>query len=256
MKLVHRTGSLLLITAVFYSCLGIASDNHGSAHWGYSGNAGPNNWSHLSDEFKTCSQGTRQSPIDVEVNSAIQAKLEALQFSYNAVQPEVVNNGHTIQVNYAAGSHVRIAGKEYELLQFHFHTPSENKLAGRSFPMEMHMVHKSADGKLAVVAVFIETGRENEVLKAAWERMPMHAGERQKLADVKLSASQLLPNNKEYAQFNGSLTTPPCSEGVKWVVLKTPIQVSKTQLAKFQTVMGDNARPIQPLNNRYILAQH
>ena len=255
MKLVHWSGSLLLLASAFNASIALASDNHASSHWGYQGKAGPDNWSHLSDEFKTCAQGTRQSPIDVSEKFAIKANLNALKFSYQSVQPEIVNNGHTIQVNYAPGSHVAISGKEYELLQFHFHTPSENKLAGKSFPMEMHMVHKSVDGKLAVVAVFIENGEENKVLKAAWDKMPEHAGERQTLSQMNLSATQLLPNNKEYAQFNGSLTTPPCSEGVNWVVLKTPIQMSKQQMAKFQKVMGDNARPLQPLNNRFILAE-
>jgi len=256
MKLAQLSGSLLLITAVANASSVLASDNHHSAHWGYSGNSGPNNWSELSEEFKACSTGTRQSPIDVEVNGAIKANLNSLNFSYNPVQPEVVNNGHTIQVNYAPGSHVTLSGKQYQLLQFHFHTPSENKLNGKSFPMEMHLVHKSDDGKLAVVAVFIETGDENKILKAAWDKMPEHAGNSEKLSNVTLSAASLLPSDKTYAQFNGSLTTPPCSEGVNWVVLQTPIQMSKQQLAKFQSVVGNNARPVQPLNNRFILAKH
>jgi len=256
MKFVSWSSSLFSLTAVACASLLFASENHQSAHWGYSGDAGPNNWSHLSENFKACSTGTRQSPINVDVKDAIQVNLGALEFSYNAVEPEIVNNGHTIQVNYAPGSHARIAGKEYQLLQFHFHTPSENKLAGKSFPMEMHLVHKSDDGKLAVVAVFIEAGQENQILKAAWDKMPQQAGHSEKLSNVKISANSLLPENKEYAQFNGSLTTPPCSEGVNWVVLKTPIQVSKQQLAKFQSIVGDNARPVQPLNNRFILAKH
>lgn len=256
MKLVKWPGSLVVLFSLSQSINVCASENNGAAHWGYSGTAGPSHWGQLSEAFKTCNSGTRQSPINVTETQAIKANLDALSFSYSPVQPEILNNGHTIQVNYAPGSHVRVAGKKYELLQFHFHTPSENKLAGKSFPMEMHLVHKSDDGQLAVVAVFIETGKENAVLKSAWEHMPTQAGKRAKLSNLKLSAESLLPKSREFAHFKGSLTTPPCSEGVNWVVLKTPIQVSKQQLAKFEKVIGENARPVQPLNDRFILAKH
>jgi len=234
----------------------LASESHSASHWGYAGEVGPNRWGQMSDEFKTCGVGTRQSPIDVTVKQAIKANMNDLKFSYQSVTPEIVNNGHTVQVNYAPGSHVSIDGKDFQLLQFHFHTPSENKLAGKSFPMEMHLVHKSADGKLAVVAVFFEPGSKNPILQSAAENLPVHAGQQETLSNVQLNAINLLPKNKKFARFNGSLTTPPCSEGVSWVVMTTPVQLSKQQLAKFKSVLGDNARPIQPLNNRFILAEH
>lgn len=255
MKLVKLSKFTVFMAVFTFATLSEASDQHSGPHWGYSGANGPENWGHLSEDFKACGQGTRQSPINVSEDNVIDANL-ALSVNYKSVQPEIVNNGHTIQVNYAPGSSIKIAGKDYQLLQFHFHTPSENKLAGKSFPMEMHLVHKSKDGKLAVLAVFIETGAENAVLKPAWEQMPMHAGEHKSLDNLTLSAAELLPKSKEYAQFKGSLTTPPCSEGVNWVVLKTPIHVSKQQLAKFQKVIGENARPVQPLNDRFVLAKH
>ena len=255
MKLVKLSKFTVIAATFGFAALSQASGQHSGAHWGYKGANGPENWSRLAEEFKVCGQGTRQSPINVAEENAIHADL-ALSINYKPVEPEIVNNGHTIQVNYAPGSSINIAGKNYQLLQFHFHTPSENKLGGKSFPMEMHLVHKSKDGKLAVVAVFIETGSENQELKAAWEQMPMQVGEHKKISNSPISAAKLLPKNKQYAQFKGSLTTPPCSEGVNWVVLKSPIHVSKQQLAKFQKVVGENARPVQPLNDRFVLAKH
>ncbi|MFV2056992.1 MAG: carbonic anhydrase [Thiohalomonadales bacterium] len=228
------------------------SGHHSKNHWGYKGLEGPEQWAKLSTEYSTCGTGTRQSPIDLAAG-LLQADMQPISFNYSPVAPEIVNNGHTIQLNYKPGSSISVAGKSYELLQFHFHSPSENTVSGKPFDMEMHLVHQSKQGELAVVAVFIRQGKENHNLKAAWENMPSKAGAHKVLSGVSLNAKDLLPSDKAYSHFKGSLTTPPCSEGVNWFVLNKPIEVSTKQLAKFIDVIGPNARPVQNLNDRFVL---
>jgi len=230
-------------------------DSHSQeVHWGYEGNEGPEHWGALKKEFSACNSGTRQSPIDVSDGVKVNFSLSAIKFDYKKVKAGVVNNGHTIQVNYPAGSSITVGGKKYNLLQFHFHTPSENIVAGRPYNMEMHLVHQSEKGELAVVAVFIKQGEHNKPLQQAWDVMPTKPGGKAKLAK-KLVATALLPKNKSYTQFNGSLTTPPCSEGVNWFVMNNPIDVSKKQLDKFLKVVGKNARPVQATNNRFVVGK-
>jgi len=230
-------------------------DSHGQdVHWGYEGKEGPEHWGSLKKEFSTCGAGTRQSPIDVSAGVKVDVSSSAIKFDYKKVKAEVINNGHTIQVNYPAGSSITVGDKKYNLLQFHFHTPSENIVAGRPYNMEMHLVHKSESGELAVVAVFIQQGKHNKALQQTWDVMPTKAGGKATLAK-KFVATALLPNTKSYTKFNGSLTTPPCSEGVNWLVMNKPIDVSKKQLAKFLEVVGKNARPIQAINNRFVVGK-
>ena len=155
-----------------------AQSNSGRNHWGYSGHAGPEHWAELSGEFSTCSNGLRQSPIDISGSEIVKAELSEIQFHYRTVNPEIVNNGHTIQVNYPAGCTMTVSGETYELLQLHFHSPSENTVAGKPYAMEMHLVHKNAKGELAVIAVFLKSGVNNEILQAAWDKMPPNAGEK------------------------------------------------------------------------------
>lgn len=165
----------------------------------------------------------------------------------------MVNNGHTIQVNQGSGSYISLDGKDYVLKQYHFHTPSENRIRGEEFPLEAHLVHADADGNLAVIAVMFRQGKPNQALAASWAAMPEQAGGTATLA-TKVSPDALLPKNRDYYRFNGSLTTPPCSEGVKWLVMKTPVTVSAEQIDKFAKVMGHpNNRPVQPVNARLIL---
>ncbi len=221
---------------------------HGT-HWGYNGDIGPAAWTKLKPEFSACA-GKNQSPINVE--STLDAQLPAVRFDYKAGGTEVVNNGHAIQVNYEAGNSIRTDGIQFELKQFHFHSPSENQINGKSFPLEAHLVHADKDGNLAVVAVLFDLGPANPVVSAAWRQMPKSEGKA--ALPTKVSANGLLPTNRDYYRYNGSLTTPPCSEGVRWIILKKPMTISKEQLEAFKTTLGfDNNRPVQPVNSRAVL---
>lgn len=220
------------------------------SHWSYSGHEGPEHWGELSDKFSVCATGKNQSPINL--SGFIEADLPAIAFSYGTSSNEILNNGHTIQVNYAAGSKITVDGLEFELKQFHFHAPSENLIDGKSYPLEAHLVHADKDGNLAVVAVMFIEGKENKALSQAWAKIPEHADQKQALTGV--AASDLLPANRDYYRFNGSLTTPPCSEGVRWLVMKEAVTASKSQIKKFEHVMHHpNNRPVQTTNARPIL---
>lgn len=219
--------------------------------WGYSGDTGPENWGTLDPAFSACGTGVNQSPVDLA--SFVDGELPALELDYSAGSAEIVNNGHSIQVNYPAGSTLTVDGISFSLQQFHFHTPSENRLAGRSFPIEAHFVHADAAGNLAVLAVMFEQRATNIALDSLWKFMPRNAGGKAALPGS-TDASSLLPPSLDYFRYNGSLTTPPCSEGVRWLVLKTPVSVSSVQAEKLAEVLGhSNNRPTQPLNARIIL---
>jgi carbonic anhydrase len=234
-------------------------DSHGSgdshkkhkAHWGYDGKLGPKYWGKLKKEFVFCARGKKQSPIDI--NRAIETRIGDIKFSYHDVPLKIINNGHTIQVNYAPGSSAELSGKTYKLLQFHFHTPSENTVDGAPYDMEMHLVHKNRIGGLGVVAVFMKKGEHNSALGKLWSNLTEEENKEKVVKYLNINASDLLPEDKTYYHFNGSLTTPPCSEGVDWNVLKTPVEVSEKQIAKFKKLFRHNARPVQPLNNREVL---
>ena len=240
--------SILLACAVFASSSAFSA-SHGS-HWGYSGETGPENWAKLSGDNFACT-GKNQSPINL--TGFIEAELSPLAFNYSAGGSEIINNGHTVQINYQKGSTFTVDNSEFNLLQFHFHAPSENNIKGHSFPLEAHLVHADKEGNLAVVAVMFKEGAENKGLAAAWQKLPMHAGDKNKFAE-NIVASDILPANKEYYRFNGSLTTPPCSEGVRWFVMKDAVSASKEQIQAFKSTMhGPNNRPLQPVNARMIL---
>lgn len=222
---------------------------HGS-HWGYSGAEGPEHWGELDAQFSLCEKGKHQSPVDL--SNAMQGHPHALSFNYKPGGSHELNNGHTIQVDYDSGSSITLDGDTYYLKQFHFHVPSENHIAGKEFPMEAHLVHADKDGHLAVVAVMFEAGAVHPALAAAWSQMPDHEDEDTNLK-VKISAADLLPENRDYYRFTGSLTTPPCTEGVNWLVMKEPVQASKDQIAELAKTLGHpNNRPVQPLNARVI----
>lgn len=221
------------------------------AHWGYQGHAGAAHWASLDESFQTCKLGKNQSPINIETKKVEKADLKPIEFGYVAGAAEVINNGHTIQVNLPAAGAATIAGGEYKLLQFHFHTPSEEKINGKAYPMVAHLVHKSAEGKLAVVAVLFKRGKENAALKAVFADLPGKEGETKAL-EGGLNPADLLPADRAYYAFMGSLTTPPCSEEVRWQVLKTPVEVSAAQLKAFAKLYKMNARPVQPLNGRTV----
>lgn len=220
-------------------------------HWDYRGETGPLAWGNLSPEFALCGTGQNQSPIDVQ--RVYTGSEPRLKFDYHPSKLRIVNNGHTIQVNYEPGSFVRIEKRSYELLQFHFHLPSEHTLKGQPFDMELHLVHRSAEGALAVVAVYIQRGAVNEGLQEVWEHLPGMAGEERGYQTVMVNAADLLPQNPSYYLYSGSLTTPPCSEGVRWNVMATPIEFSEAQYVTFKRLYAFNARPVQPLRERFVI---
>jgi carbonic anhydrase len=223
------------------------------AHWSYGKeHGGPAKWSELSPEYATCGLGKLQSPIDIR--GAKKAELPAIQFGYVAGQPKVVNNGHTVQVAVPPGDTITVGDHTYELQQFHFHAPSEEAVNGKHAPLVAHFVHKDADGKLAVVGVLFDVGAPSAALAPIFAKLPAKAGTEVTLEDVKLDPAAVLPAKRGYYEFEGSLTTPPCSEGVRWLVLQQHATISKEQLAAFRKLYPANARPIQPLNGRAIRA--
>ncbi len=227
----------------------------GATHWGYTGHEAPQNWGELSPDYSTCKNGRSQSPINISKNGVVATtRLENIEFNYKSDANEIVNNGHTIQVNVKDGSSIKIDGIVFNLKQFHFHTPSENMIEGKSFPLEVHFVHASKDGDLAVVALMLEEGRENKILSKVWYKMPHKADSSVAFGLSSSMLNEMLPRDKSYFRFNGSLTTPPCSEGVRWFVLKNYATVSKEQIKEFFDVFGhENNRPIQPLNARKVM---
>jgi carbonic anhydrase len=238
----------------------VAASGGDSVKWGYAGPEGPHNWGRLAPEFEICESGKNQSPIDL--TGFIEADLPPIQFNYDTLSTEivydrraseVVNTGHSLQTDDVGGASIEVSGQVFELRQFHFHTPSENQIEGKSFAMEAHLVHEGPNRSLAVVAVLFEAGEENPAIAKLWAQMPRKAGDRQTMPG-RFSASELLPANKDYYRFNGSLTTPPCTEGVWWFVMKEPLTVSQAQVDSFLEVMHhENNRPVRPVNARPIL---
>jgi carbonic anhydrase len=240
-----------LFVIVWMVCFsGLVISKGTTPQWGYEGNDGADHWGDLDSSFSECKLGKQQSPIDIPTSEVEKANLPAIDFDYKTSAGEILNNGYTIQINLAKAGSVEVPSGEYQLLQFHFHTPSEEKINGKSFPLVAHLVHKNDEGKLAVVAILFEEGKENIALKNIFKKLP--AKERKEKLKDDFDISKLLPANLAYYTFNGSLTTPPCSEGVAWHVLKTPVSISKSQINMFKKIFKMNARPVQPLNGRKI----
>lgn len=243
--------TIIAIAIVFITAL-IFSENEPKpyAHWEYEGDLGQKNWSKLDERFQMCTDGLNQAPINII--DPIDATLSPLIFEGIAKANTFINNGHTVQVNFQSGNYIIINDTKYHLKQIHFHTPSENQINGKIFPLEAHLVHADIDNNLAVIGVLFQEGNESSVLNKLLRNLPEKEHD---IQDVKseVLGYEILPDSKEYYQFNGSLTTPPCTEGVKWIVLKNPIQISKSQLSDFQSVMPRNARNVQKLNARIIL---
>ena len=235
----------------FALLLGLSGLAAAGTHWGYDGKEGPEHWAGLSADYAMCGMGKNQSPIDVA--RSFSAQLPALMLNYHAGGNEVLNNGHTIKVDFQPGSAFSVDGHSYALKQLHFHSPSENTINGRHFPMEMHLVHADENGALAVIGVMFTYGQANAALKNIFRQMPTAAGGKTML-EKHVDASALLPKDTAYYAFSGSLTTPPCSEGVSWFLLKEPITASKLQIRAFMELMGHpNNRPVQPLNARMVV---
>lgn len=227
----------------------IASES--SNEWGYVGEGNPENWGDLSSTYSACKTGLQQSPIDL--HSAIDANLKTVDVDYKSIPLTVVNNGHTIQVNATTGNKIKLDDEEFELLQFHFHHPSEHTVDGNPYPMEVHFVNANSKGELAVLGVFLKEGLENIALQPIWDQMPQRKGEPKEIFGTKIDIAKLLPSNREIYRYFGSLTTPPCSEIVKWIVYQEPIEMSSAQIDQFKNIFPLNARPIQLLDRRFIL---
>lgn len=237
--------------ALLVSACATTDSAHGP-RWSYTGATGANHWAELDPSFQTCGSGREQSPINIETAQAAPATdAKPLRFSYAASAGSVVNNGHTIQVDLAEGGTLSLDDGAYRLVQFHFHTPSEETIDGHYHPMVAHLVHRSEQGQLAVVAVLFKIGQENATLKPVFDNLPVKSGARNPLARP-LDVGALLPADRAHFAFAGSLTTPPCSEGVRWHVLKTEVEMSQSQLQAFGTLYDMNARPIQAANGRPI----
>jgi carbonic anhydrase len=246
-KLLVVAASVLLSSAAYAGTGGHAEH----AHWGYTGDEGPDHWSEISPEYATCGGGKNQTPIDIK--NAVKAKLDPIIFHYTTNAEDVLNNGHTVQANMEEGSSITADGIKFQLKQFHFHTPSENVVNGERFPMEMHLVHADKDGNLAVVAVMFKEGKKNEALAHLWKHMPHHVDEHGK-PEGNVNPRDLLPENRHFYRFTGSLTTPPCSEGVRWFVMQDALSAGKEQMEEFtESVHGADNRPLQPLGARMIL---
>jgi carbonic anhydrase len=222
----------------------------GPVHWDYRGPAGPQGWGDLKPEFSLCANGQRQSPIDIRGGLAVD--LDPVKFNYRASPFGVVDNGHTVQANVAPGNSIEIRGQRYELVQFHFHRPSEERIDGRQFEMSLHLVHKDEQDRLAVVTVLMEKGPPQPVVQQVWNNLPLERGD-ERPAAVPLELPDLLPTDRRYFTYMGSLTTPPCSEGVRWVVMRQPVTMAPEQIELFARIYPMNARPVQQAAGRRIL---
>jgi carbonic anhydrase len=218
-------------------------------HWAYDGEEGPANWGKLSPAWAECASGKRQSPIDI--HDGIKVDLEPIKFDYKPVHFKVVDDGHTIRVDLEPGNHFTLTGHTYELTQFHFHRPSEEHVNGKSFQMVVHLVHKSDEGKLAVVSLLVDEGVANNIIQTVWNDLPLERNSPVVPVGM-IDVSQLLPTAREYYTYMGSLTTPPCTEGVLWMVMKQPIKASAQQIGIFARLYPMNARPVQASEGRII----
>lgn len=250
-----RNACLLLVLLTAFALPG-----HAQVEWSYHSPTSPSQWAQLSENFLTCDLGSSQSPLDIEagengglINVSPPTNNRDHIINWKPSKLNLINNGHTIQANYDAGSSFQVEDNEYELKQFHFHSPSEHILNGRQYPLEAHFVHSSAQG-LLVVGVFFETGNDHNELGKIWAHTPLIEGQSVHLSED-VFADQFLPSDKDSFTYIGSLTTPPCSEGVQWVVMKNPVNASVFQLQKLQRVFGGpNNRPVQAQNARLIEA--
>jgi carbonic anhydrase len=233
-----------------------------AGHWDYDGDEGPARWGQLSPDYSACAEGRSQSPIDLPAVNLDEVDAGMPNFNPADFEPhpdehpeEVVNNGHTIQVDIEDGASLLIGDARFQLVQFHFHAPSEHTVAGRELPMELHLVHRSEAGVFAVVGVLIAEGRHNPAFEPIWKRLPIEEGAHRSLEDLTVDLDQLIPKRRLAFRYLGSLTTPPCSEGVRWFVLAQPIELSAEQIAKFAALYDDNNRPTQPLRGRSLVLE-
>jgi carbonic anhydrase len=222
-------------------------------HFCYEGDCGPDHWAALNPDWALCGSGKAQSPVDIPSTAPVNSS--GLKLNYQPSGLNVVNNGHSIQANLDAGSTLELDGKVYELQQVHMHAQSEHDVAGKPYPAEAHFVHEAADGSRVVVGVFLTLGAENAAWAPFFANVPAAEGPVTTVAGATLKPADMLPAQQTYYRYDGSLTTPACTEGVKWLVMNTPVQVSEAQLASFTQEYHDNFRPVQPLNGRVFLTK-
>ncbi len=237
----------LVLSVLIHVGCGVAEED---VHWAYSGEGAPENWGKLSMAFAACSEGMNQSPIDIV--DPIDADLSPIALSYGGSTIAVLNNGHTVQVEPGPGNSLDVEGQTFELVQFHVHSPSEHRIEGESFPLEAHFVHGNDQGELAVVAVLFREGPRHDGLATIWASAPEEV-EKRKPIEVPITELKIIPEGRAYYRYSGSLTTPPCSEGVMWFVLKETGALSSEQVKTFVKLIGENARSPQPLNGRLVL---
>ena len=241
----------VLCTTVLVVVSGVAQEHHPQHTWDYGDTRGPSHWGDLEPEFATCKDGHHQSPIDIR--NTKKAVLPPIRFEYKPSPLHIIDNGHTIMVNYNSGSFISVGDKKYALKQFHFHRPSEEKINGKSFDMTVHLVHADDEGKLAVVAVLLQEGEGSPLVHELWNDLPKEKDKEEFFDNIQINLSQILPPDRGYYTFSGSLTTPPCSEDVTWFVLKHPATISAEEIDRFSQLYRNDARPTQPLYDRVVL---
>ena len=223
----------------------------GDPHWGYSGETGPERWGELSEEFEACGLGKNQSPVDIRKESIVKAELAPLRLHYQVQTRDIVNNGHTLQVNVEPGAYLEVDGMRFDLLQFHMHSPSEHTIEGRHYPLELHFVHRSEDGSTAVLGVLFQEGDQHPTVARVQDIAPA----RDSAAPLQFALTDLVTRDEitSYYRYSGSLTTPPCSEGLRWFLWPALIEVAKEQIDAYVKLIGQDARTPQPLNGRMVL---
>jgi carbonic anhydrase len=246
--------TVLALSIVAVVSLPSASRAQWKTPWSYEGGPrGPDHWGDLDPDYAACKSGKEQSPIDIR--SANKVDLPAIRFEYKSGPLRMINNGYTaVRVDYPPGNgnFLIVGDKRYELTQFHFHRPSEEYIHGKPFDMVIHLMHASGDGKVAAVAVLLRSGGSNATIQRLWEHMSKTAGQETPIAGVMLNPTGLLPHDTGYYTYRGSQTAPPCSEGVTWFVLKTPIDISADEISAFAELYPHDVRPLQPLNGRVV----
>lgn len=248
----HRLAAPVLPFLLVLAACGASTKSSQPAHWGYEGEHGPEHWAAVDPAFSACASGRAQSPVDIVTSATVSEELPELVCAYGTAPLAIVNNGHAIQVDVPPGDILMQGPNEYALKQFHFHGPSEHTVDGAHAPMEMHLVHADANGRLAVVGVLIREGAQNAALAPAWSHLPASAGQEVEPAGVQIDVAALLPETLGYWHYDGSLTTPPCTEGVRWFVLREPITLSRAQIDAFRAIVHPNNRPVEPLDGRIV----
>ncbi|MFS0577066.1 carbonic anhydrase family protein [Sporosarcina sp. 179-K 3D1 HS] len=225
--------------------------------WSYEEETGPEHWGELDPSYSVCIKGNEQSPINIETSQVkTSEKLESLDIQYEPTDFSIVHNGHAIQANPAIQNNsIVVEGKEYKLAQFHFHTPSEHQFNGENLDMELHLVHQDGNGELAVLGIMIQEGEENEALASIWGALPKSETEEEVTIEEPVDLQALLPADQTSYFYEGSLTTPPCSEEVQWIVFENPIEMSKEQIQAYRQIFPGNQRPVQGLNEREIIKE-